>query len=523
MKKNFKKISVRVFGVLLAVATFASILPTNVFADPVNITLTLNIGENQDVVYQVNGTNIAGVAPASDANPTTSWIGFKKHNSNEDLTVTSINCNGTNTVCTVVVSVEAGDGIDVQVGGDSGFVFDGNTENIVQNSTITAVMRQPEQGPFDGKTYLFWSCGTGTCYHYFDNMPVVNSGEFINANEITDDNDHSKVFDVHAEYKAFSSKTRFEEYATQHNITNWSTVNTADLIGPDGVDYQPVNEPYSNNAYVSYADRNFKAIVYNDAYRGVTIGSLEGLTYYPSAWQNQLTRTDSIDISGTSAENPAEIDTVLLESKINIAPVDINGLNIASIEALGVPANAVTITKKNDGSFDFTFASRFYSHVVFKITDEGGNSYYLRINRQTIYTNFQMGLGDDRSFQGLVGDFYYANNTSYTNYKVTAKIVYKDGTFKIVEMTNANWIDDGLGNSKNIPENDEEHPARPEWPVGKGLNRATYKYAISEEEVKNSVEAIYINVEFKGSTSTNYAGALAGSGMGEQVSLPRFQ
>jgi len=169
------------------------------------------------------------------------------------------------------------------------------------------------------------------------------------------------------------------------------------------------------------------------------------------------------------------------------------------------------------------FASRFYSHVVFKITDEAGNNYYLRINRQTIYTNFQMGLGEDREFQGLVGDFYYDKGTSYTDYKVTAKIVYKDGTFKIAEMTNANWIDDGLGNSENIPENDEENPARPEWPVGKGLKRATYKYAISEEEVKNSVEAIYINVEFKGSTSTNYAGALAGSGMGEQVILPNFQ
>ena len=48
-----------------------------------------------------------------------------------------------------------------------------------------------------------------------------------------------------------------------------NSIDIEDLIGPDGIDYQPVGEPVSNNAYTSYGDRSFKVTIYGSKYRGV--------------------------------------------------------------------------------------------------------------------------------------------------------------------------------------------------------------------------------------------------------------
>ena len=534
MKKIFEKI---INSMLTLAIVFNMFAPMTVLADPpTNYTFTFEV-ENSEL-YSVS---VAGEVPQGvQVTGTNGNTVIMAKNGNDNAAGTTVSCAST-TKCTMTVPIPAGEDKNIKFNYGGGLFditygtsllnfdtnFNADTEFSIKEPAPEPPAGGGAQSPFDGRTVLFWSCGTGTCYHYFNDMPQVNSGEFIFEESIVSDLDNTTKFDVKASTKAFAATNRFEEVVGEietrlGGLIDWNTFDASQLIGPDGCDYQPVNEPTANNAYYSYADRNFKAIIYNKDYKGVTIGSLDGLTYYPSAWKNELTRTDSVDISGTSKSKPAEIDTVLLESKINIAPVNINGLEIRSIEALDVPANAVTITMNNDGSYKFEFSSRFYNHVVFKITDQNGKEYFLKINRQTIYTKFQHGMGpDNHDFVGLLSDFYYDRTTSYTDYKVTAKIIYKDKTTKIVEMTNAKYIDDGLGNSKDILENDEENPSRDEWPVGKGLKRATMKYDISEEEIKK-VDKIYVYVEYVGSTDSSYAGTLAGSGMGELVDLPNI-
>ena len=376
-------------------------------------------------------------------------------------------------------------------------------------------------GPnFDGKTYLVWSCGTGTCYHYFDNMPVNNSGVFISSKTIEADNKAGEKFNVHADNKFFASKDDFEEWVAKYKAANngsidWTKVKTESMMGQGQANYRPVGEPYLNNAFVSYADRNFKAIIYNDTYRAISIGTLEGLTYYPGAWQNELTRQDSYDLSGTSKSNPVEIKTVLLESTINLKELGYNGLEIKSIEALDVPSNAVKITNNNDGSFKLVFASRFYDNVVFKVTDKNNKNYYVKVVRQAITAKV-----DHRGKKvGVYATMYFDRKTTYTDYLVTSKIVYKDGTSKIVEMKNSKNIDDGLDNHAYVYELDEEnHPEYRDFPVGKGLKQACYEYELTQEELKK-IDKIYVNVEFKGSTSDNYAGAYVGSGNGVVIEV----
>ena len=391
MKKIFRKASVKVVSFLLIVAVAISLLPFNVFADQVNITLTFNVGDNQNVVYAANGNQLSGIAP-NPTDPTKpevqSWIGFKKADTNEDVTISSVNCNANNTECTVVASVEAGTGIDVQVGGDSGFVFQGNINNIVVNSTLTAVIRN-EGGDepntqFNGSAYLMWDCDGKVCMKHFANLndqnnPIINIVDdvvYIKDSDIVDDISHTKTFNINARLKGWADDNNLANWITAYKQANniaeneeidWSTVNPEDMIG-DPIDMkewedaaitakvclpenfqdedefhqcvdgyvasqngfiaraqlQPVGEPSERNAYVSYGDRKFKAVVYNNNYKAVTIGTLDGLTYYPAIWTDRMFRQDSYDISGTTANNPAEVTAILLESTVNLKLLGVN-------------------------------------------------------------------------------------------------------------------------------------------------------------------------------------------------------
>lgn len=469
--------------------------------------------------------------------------------------------------CTMTLTVPTGHGVMYATPGGANIGFklgtnDYHGENITENTTLTIVNNNStgnhpndEENPgFDGKAYLMWSCDNGTCYHYFENIPItLEGGAFYKASEIKDDNT-GKVFDVKAEIKGFALKEKFEEWVTKYKANkgiseiDWSKLDTSLIVGntdmreyeeaaeKDGActkenvteddfhscvdnyveskgiftmhaDLKPVGEPYSANAYVSYGDRNFKVIIYNDSYRGVTIGSLDDLTYYPAIWENPFLRVESYDISETTKEKPMDIDTVLLESTINIKTLsEYNNFVIKNMEALDVPKDAVIVTKTEEG-FKINFKSNFYDKVIFKVTDSNDKVYYIRINREIIGTGID--YRDNKPV--LASTFYFDRNTTYSDYIITAKIVYKDGTSKKIEMTNANEIDNGLGDKTYAYEVDEEKGIN--GPKGKGLKVSSYKYDLTEEE-KQKISKVYVNVEKVGSTETNYAGAYVGSGKG---------
>lgn len=526
-------------------------------ANSSEVTLQAKNG-NEDVAYNQEGGDLIG--SRGDAE---SRIMFEDTYNNTEITGNAVKVVCTdNKYCTATVTVPNEHGVRIVTAGGTPFAFMlGNEEygfgndNITQNTTLTVVNRDVEE--FDGNAYLIWSCGNGTCYHLFEG--ITGEPMFVKASTITADNDNTKTFDVHAEQKTFASKSDFEswqaDYKTNKNVStiNFSSLDTNEVIGHidmrdyeeqaindkactrEGKDreefehcvdeyvaskgiftrragFQPVGEPYSENAYVSYGDRNFKITIYNDEYRGVTLGSLNDLEYYPAVWNDQFLRVESYDISGDDPDNATVIDTILLEPIINIKALAYNDFEIKSIEAMDVPENAVTVAKVGD-EFKIRFASHFYDNVLFKVTTTDNKTYYFRINRLTVDARLDH---DSKGNYFVSTYFYYDNRTSYTDYKLTAKIVYKDGKSKIVNLENIKKIDDGLGNVTYAEEVDQEKIK--DGPKGKGLKVAAYAYGVDEAEAK-TVSKIYINVEKVGSTKTSYAGAFAGSGKGMLINV----
>lgn len=420
--------------------------------------------------------------------------------------------------------------------------------------------QEPGEPHFDGKAYVVWSCGNGTCYHYFDNIPNFDDGKstFYKDTDVTADNDNSIKFDVKASHKDWILKEGFDRwvnaYKDKYNVQeiDWSQVNPESIIGSppdmreweeqsinagvctrdntpeddfhncvDGymaahsdalpfVKLQPVGEPEDNNAYVSYGDRNFKVVIYNSDFKGVTMGSLDDLNYYPASWNNPFIMRDQFDISGTTKNKPTSINTVLLEDTVLIKALNYNAFAISKIEALDVPENAVTITKVND-EFKLKFSSNFYDNVVFKVTDNNGGISYFNVKRYTV----DAWINNVENEPHLYAELYFDKTKSYSDFDLTAKIEYKDGTVKNVSLTAYNKIDDGLGNITEAYEVDESVSPEPEHiPAGKGLKKSVFIYKLPNGKSDRDIKKAYINVEYKGSTSSNYAGAFAGSGKG---------
>ena len=425
-----------------------------------------------------------------------------------------------------------------------------------------------DESHFDGKAYVLWSCGSGVCYHYFDNIPNFDDGnsKFYKDTEVTADNKTGEVFNVDAEYKAWTLPDRFDfwvnAYKEQNHVESidWTHVDPEDIISespPDMRDWEtaainakrctrpagnapgedwdafencvddyyveagnlpfirlkPVGEPSANNAYISYGDRNFKVAIYNDDYRGVTIGSLNDLDYYPAEWTNPYIRRDHFDVSDTTKNKPAPLSTILLEDEINIKALNYNGFAIKSIEPLDVPEDAVTVTKVN-GEFNIAFSSNFYDNVTFKITGTDNAVYYMVIQRYTI----DAWLKNDENGLSITSNFYFDRSKSYEDFEITAKVIYTDGSTETVNLEAQFGIDDEMGNMTDAYEVDEEQLEF--GPPGKGLKRSRFEHALPGVEEKD-IDKIYIVVEYKGSTDTNYAGAYVGSGEGVLANIYR--
>lgn len=436
----------------------------------------------------------------------------------------------------------------------------------VIDKAITLSVKVPsgdEPGPqFDGHAVVIWSCGTGTCYHRFENIEPNPDGitQYIKASTVEANNDTSKKFDVKAQYKGWALETKFDAWIEAYKAINkvdsvaWEQVDTSTLVGdpPDMREWedkaekagactkegkareefeacvdqyyiaagnlpfiklQPVGEPNEKNAYVSYGDRNFKIAIYNDDFKGLKLGTLNELEYYPAQWADPMLRREGFDISETTKEKPAKMDSILLESTYRFKELDANGFKIDSVEPLDVPEGAVEV-KKEGTEYVIYFHSNFYDNVVFKITDTDENEYYIQVKRYTVDAWFRN--LENESY--IYADFYFDKELSYTNFDLTAKIVYKDGTVKNVVLSPYGKVDDGLNNWSDEPEVDVSVQHDPYIPAGKGLKQSAFVYKLSKDEDKK-ISKIYLNAEYKGSTAEKYAGAYVGSGLGTLANI----
>ena len=494
--------------VIVSAMLFSFYIPiTRVFADGEYV-LTFSISgnhvmENDNGHLKIDGQHV----DLRDAN-------------DEEVNIGTVECNAS--VCTITVNNGTAGKLNYYSANkfslfmqghevDMNFSFSANENILVQDYVEPQGGEEPgEEQHFDGHAYVLWSCDGGVCYHEFTDIPAFDDGRstFYKDTDITADNDPSKHFDVFAEYKAWALPDRFNYwsliYREQNNIDeiDWSEVNPEDIISeyPPNMgewekaaidagecvrpqegdpredwdafewcvdDYyvkagnlpfirlQPVGEPNAKNAYVSYGDRNFKVVIYNSEYKGITMGDLSELHYYPSSWANPFVMRDQFDISGTTKDKPALMDSILLESTVIIRALDVNNFEIKKIEALDVPDSAVEIEKTLKGDYKLIFSSNFYDNVVFKITDKNNQEYYLRVSRYTIDSWIKM----EDNHPVLTADFYFDREKSYTDFDITAKIIYKDGTTKNVKLTVSEFgIDDGLGNITHAYEVDEQTP-----------------------------------------------------------------
>ena len=550
-----------IVAILFAVVINYLLPITNVFAEGYVITFTV-VGEHE-MVNDGGHLKIDG-----------QYVDLR----NGDDTIGVVECSST-TMCTITVSTNIVGQLNYNSANKFTLFMQGHEFNMGHNFTANeniAVQdyvqhQEPGDEPggprFDGRAVVLWSCGSGVCYHEFDDIPDFPNGDstFYRDTAVTADNKPGTTFNVHAEYKGWYVTDEFNywqelyEVATGH-AADWNTLDPELIIGepnqhineleqaasdtcgarPDEhvsseerdayercihhyaaeVQHeiwthklQPVGEPMGTNAYVSFGDRNFKVVIINDDYRGITTGDLSGLNYYPTQWNDPFLKVDQYDISDTTASRPAKLDSILLESTINIDALDYNGLEIKSIVPLEVPEDAVIVTK-NGNKFKIEFSSHFYDNVLFKITDTHNAEYYVQVKRYTIdgYIRYD----NERHIPVLAADFYFDRTKSYQDFIITAKIVYKDGTTENVTLNPINGFLDALGNPVDGWELDQENPDF-EF-SGKGLKMSRFEFDL-EESADRNIQDVYLNAEYKGSTETNYAGAYVGSGEGTLANI----
>lgn len=567
-KKVIKKLPKKAIAIVLVIAILLNYIGplTKVFADGTytyTLTFTINSNAQNEHTMVVNNGHLVidgQFVELRDENNQNQTVGTSSCVEEPTLTCTitvtdgpraKLNYNGNNAFTLFM------QGHDVSLEHAFSADEDISVEDYVAPNPNQGQGGGDEQGPVNA--VVLWSCGNEICYHLEENIPNFNDGNstFFKDTEIEADNKPGTTFDIDAEYKEWYLESDFEDWISDYEIAtgnpvNWSTLDPEIIMGEpnqnvgqyeEGAiasgcqkpandahwsqwkifencvnhyaatqgqiwtrELQPVGEPTEKNAYVSYGDRNFKVVIYNSDYKGIsTTADFGGLNYYPASWADQFTRTDQYDVSETDEFHPTYLESILLEDTINIDVLPWNNYQVSTIEALDVPEDAVTITKENNRKFKIEFSSNFYDHVVFKITDTDNEESYVQIKRYTIDAWIRDG-------NTLSADFYFDREKSYEEFEITAKIIYNDGTVENVKLEAVEGFRDELGNPVEGFEFKEYEAG------GKGLKRSVFEHYIGEGADRN-VKDVYLNAEYTGSNASTYAGAYAGSGEGTPANI----
>ncbi len=506
----------------------------------VDYNVTIELTDNMKQYYELTaGTNVITVTLKNSDPTVTSTIKLQNHQTSADLTP-AVTCTTTKDSCTFVAPANTATKLAFNTQhidlaqelpdefSKEGYRLEGYKpeEEPIKN---TKTLKVDEPRDFDNNVVLLWDCDGKICYNHslFENVEQLQTGKFIAASSISNENTNAVAntikFDVHSREKFFAPYWKFVALKSQIDAAG---AKIDSFKGSTGIDFAPVNEPQESNAYVSYGNRNFKIIIYGEDYKGLTLGSLSDLDYYPREWANRFERRENYDISGTTKDKPAEMLGVLLQNTVTIERLTYTSYTISKVEALDVPNGAVEVDAGANG-FTIYFHSNYYDKVEFKITDDDGNEYFILINRRTIDPYFD--IRHDSDDAKIMAEVFYADSKSYENFNVLGKIQYKDGTTKVVQLTAINYGRDGLGNEVSGIEYDEANPsyvrpgdAPPVSDRGKGIKRAKFAYDIDKSELKK-IDKVYINVEMEGSTQNYYNGNFAGSGKGDVLDMKYWE
>ena len=263
--------------------------------------------------------------------------------------------------------------------------------------------------------------------------------------------------------------------------------------------FDPTGAQNGNSTLCTNGDRSFRLTIYDEtSYEGVAFSANESdYTYFPDFWDNTFF-SNTVDVSGTSADNPAEKEMFMLEPNLRFETAQGSIAPILSVTPIGVPSGAVNVSGDSGSGFTVTFASNFYDNVVFKLSSAKGD-FYLKINRVAMvcYDMFRPNVPLSESPYGV--RLYYASNDSYSNYDVYANIHYENGTSEMKKLEVVESLDIN-----------EEPTGSYEMDAGKGLKSARYELI----DPTNVVTVDYNAVKAGAFSGNTYKGTYAGSGDG---------
>ncbi len=367
------------------------------------------------------------------------------------------------------------------------------------------------EGPennFDGRAYFVWQGKDDTlCVHEITGLEESRSqGDiiafdiiYIPVSDVKDDDTGEQFVIGNENY--FWMWSAAEQFIEDNNSSYTAFANALDNIWgtPEfrSIAIDPCGAEDGNSTVCTNGDRNFRATIYDDTtFEGVAFSQNENdYTYFPSFWDNVFF-TNTVDISNSTAEEPAVYEAFLIEPTIHFGKADNSVNEFTGIRALNVPDGAVTITENPAGGYDIEFGSNFFDNVVFEITTANEN-YYIEIARTAIQvfdTN-----GPEEENPQVVAKIFYDKDESYTDYEVYATIHYKDGSISVQKTTVSEITDDGLGNTPA--------PGTYEMEAGKGLKCAQYSVPLTDD-----IEGIDFNAVKSGALSgDSYGGSYFGS------------
>lgn len=376
---------------------------------------------------------------------------------------------------------------------------------VLQNNSNPGGNEDPQQG-FDGNVYFAWLDGNNNvCYHKFSNFTGRKEDgsydiNYVGANDLTDESGNGVNYTFGQEPANWVLASDMEEGgAVKENLTKEYVFGNGQY--DMGVQLDPCGAKNGAHSICTNGDRNFRATIYEEGYQAIKFDTSEdSVDFFPNFW-DQTFYSSTVDVSGTTPENPAVFETYLLNGGIFFSAGE-HSSAITSVKALGVDEGALNIDNQ-DEQWAIWFMSNYYDHVVFEVTAEGGAKYYIRIARVTfnISDNFAPGQENKK----VIASFYYPNGAgwsmSYESFDVIATKVKKDGSRETSIVQAIDMIDPLTG---EMVTRDSDG--------GKNLRMSFYSV-----DIDDGVAGVYFTVVNKGALDGGkefYDGTFSGSGKG---------
>lgn len=400
-----------------------------------------------------------------------------------------------------------------QKASDGGYPNDGNLKIVVrekQSGGTDPTPPGPEDSDFNGNAYFVWrGADDKICAH-------LVTGLDESKNTGTSDESAYKI--IYIPVSDVKDDVTGEAYSISNNDYYWMWDTSLEAIG-EYASYTAMNEAFERDENLkrtlaidptgavngastvcTNGNRDFRATIYADTFEGLDFSvNPNDYTYFPDFWDSVFA-SNTVDISGSTAENPAVYESFLLEPTVHFSTASNSANAITGIKALDVPAGAVAVTGDSVSGYDIKFNSNFFDSVVFELKTDT-QTYYLNVVRTAlqVHDNFGPGMTEPGK---VIASLYYDEGQDYKSYEVYATIYNSDGTTTMKKAEAVEIDMDNLGNPM---------PAGTyTWEAGKGL-----KYSNFAVEVSTDVVGVAFNVVEAGALSgESYGGSYLGSGIG---------